>query len=307
MNMKISALILACMISANLFADNDVRLAVMNFEDLTARPGLTNPDTLAQKGALLLAEQLLAVNNVNIIDRRDFMEKMSPPSSSQDDPSKLRPSYIHAAQLLRADAVVRGSLLSVSTGKRTVNPDSASDSVDFENVTVRVMVQALDTIDGTVLAAHQGKTSTQLRQSKSEKIQLSDEQILTMLEDALKQASSELAKTLPEKIKAKAARERVTISVLSTDDPALVEIDGILVGTTPIQSLQVYKGDHILAISRPNYTPITKRLVLESDVKISIPMFRTDLTAEERKEIYKNADMKIYMMNGKPDILIQSN
>jgi hypothetical protein len=30
------------------------------------------------------------------------------------------------------------------------------------------------------------------------------------------------------------------------------------------------------------------------------------LSAEERNEIYKGADMKVYLTNGKPDLLIQT-
>jgi len=95
------------------------------------------------------------------------------------------------------------------------------------------------------------------------------------------------------------------VSVMSTDDPAMVELDGMLVGSTPLENLQVYVGDHILRVSRPGYQTITKRFNITGDVKITTPMFRTELTALEKKEMIEKLNMEIFLTNGEPDFWIQ--
>ena len=79
----------------------------------------------------------------------------------------------------------------------------------------------------------------------------------------------------------------------------------MLVGSTPLESLNVYAGDHVIRISRPGYQSFTKRLVLNSNTEITVPMLRTDVTAEERVKILNSAEMKVFMQNERPDVLIQ--
>jgi hypothetical protein len=287
----------------------DLRVAVLDFDNLAGiKSGddlgaLGNDASLAEKGALLLNQQLAGIDGLRVIDRRDFMRKLETGAGKEDS---IQPSFIHAAQLLRADAVLRGTLMSISRNRRVLKATAKDGGVEFETITIRVMIQALDAIDGSVLAAAQGKESMELRQSDIERTEMGTDELLSMMENALEQAMSHLSGPLSKKIASRAKSSRVGISVHSTDDPALIEIDGVLVGSTPMESLQIYKGDHVLTVSRPNYMTITKRIVLESDATIRVPMLRTDLTVEERNEIYKGADMKVYMSNGKPDLLIQT-
>ena len=86
----------------------------------------------------------------------------------------------------------------------------------------------------------------------------------------------------------------------------MLEIDGVLVGSTPLQELAIYKGEHLLHVSRPGYESITKRVNFMKDTAVQVPMLRTDLTADEKKEILKSADLRAYMMNGEPDMIIQT-
>ena len=291
----------------------DLRVAVLDFDNLTKLKAddplsaIGSEASLAEKGALLLNQKLVNVEGLRVIDRRDFLRKLDRgTTATEGNEDAIQPSFIHAAQLLRADAVLRGTLMSISKNKRIVSPTDKDGGVQFETITIRVMVQALDAVDGSVLAAAQGKESVSLRQSDVERTEMGADELLTMLEKALDQAVGDLSKPLSAKLKSRAKESSVAVSVRATDDPALVEIDGVLVGSTPMEALKVYKGDHVLTVSRPNYITITKRIVLESNVMISVPMLRKDLTVEERNEIYKNAEMKVYLTNGKPDLLIQS-
>ena len=82
-------------------------------------------------------------------------------------------------------------------------------------------------------------------------------------------------------------------------------IDGVLVGSTPMEYLDIYEGDHVITISRPGYVSFTKRMAVNGDLEITAPMLRTDVTAEERVKILSSAEMKVFMQNQKPDLLIQ--
>jgi hypothetical protein len=73
----------------------------------------------------------------------------------------------------------------------------------------------------------------------------------------------------------------------------MVEIDGLLIGSTPIDNFELYKGDHILSITKPGYQVITKRVLFEKDTLVEAPMLREDLTAEEKKQVLDNADINL--------------
>jgi len=90
--------------------------------------------------------------------------------------------------------------------------------------------------------------------------------------------------------------------VHTTADPALVEIDGILVGTTPLEDFEIYKGDHILTVGKPGYRDMTKRILFESDARVEVPMMRTELTADELKEVLESMRMHVFL--GEPGIVI---
>ncbi|MBN1674003.1 MAG: PEGA domain-containing protein [Kiritimatiellae bacterium] len=290
----------------------NLRVAVLDFEDTTSAKsdallgGKVESGVFAEKAVLLLAQELLNEDGVDIIDRRDFIAQINRVNPKVPGVEEARTSFIHAAQLLRADAVLRGNLLSLSVGKERVNPDANAQAVEFSKVSLRVLVQALDVVDGTVLASAQGVTSRQFRQSTVQQTTLGEDELFVLLEEALKEATPKLKAALAERVKARGERPRVLVTVRSTDDPALVEIDGVLVGTTPMEGVAVYTGDHVLSVGRPGYAPIRKRLVLEKNVEISVPMLRLDLSAEEKKELMGKAEMRVYVTDGKPDMVIQT-
>ncbi len=82
----------------------------------------------------------------------------------------------------------------------------------------------------------------------------------------------------------------------------MVEIDGILIGTTPIENFEIYKGDHVLTIGKPGYRDITKRILFESDARVEVPMLRTELTADELKEVLESMRMHVFL--GEPGLVI---
>jgi hypothetical protein len=50
---------------------------------------------------------------------------------------------------------------------------------------------------------------------------------------------------------------------------------------------------------------MSKRILMNNKLQINVPMLRTDLTVEERVRILDKAQLKVYLTNGKPDILVQ--
>lgn len=287
-----------------------LKVAMLDFNDETGMKaddllgGKVQTDVLARKGVYILARQLLDKGEFVVIDRRDFTTQIDKSNSKEALAGEPRPSFIHAAQLLNADAVVSGSLISLSTGKQKM--DIGGSKAEFTTLSMRVVVRAMDSIDGSVITVSEGSARQEFRQTDNLQTELGEDELLTLFEKAIREATVPLKTALASKVAAREKQPRVTLSVTTTSEPSLVEIDGVLVGTTPMEGLEVYKGDHVISVTRPGHVTINKRIVFEKNLQISVPMLRKDLTAEEKKEILSKADLKAYIMNGKPDLLIQT-
>ncbi len=285
------------------------RVAVLDFDTETGREsgghsGLVSAKAVSAKGAYILSRILVDEGDFTLVDRRDFttqMEKAHPRDLIKTDP---HPTFIHAAQMLNVDAVLRGTLLVYSTGSKKVR--QGGHAADLSTLSLRVSIRALDAVDGSVLAMGSGVSQKDFRQTKNVEISIGEEEVFLMLEDAIKGAVPELKKGLGKRLESREKRDTIMLTVESTEDPALVEIDGVLVGSTPLQALEVYAGDHVLSVSRPGYETITRRILIEKNSIIRAPLLKTDLTVEDKKEILKKADMRMYLTSGRPDILIQT-
>ena len=284
-----------------------LRVAVLEFEDQTgmrsdARLGGTmDRGSLAERGVFMLGKHLLNQDGFVLIDRRDFLQQMERQRLFDDGrPTPTKPSFLHVAQALRADAVLRGNLISFSPGTRTVNQGGYRS--ELSTLSVRVSLEALDAVDGAVIAVADGGAQMQVRQTASLQTELGESEILDLLDEAVANAVPELERTLMDRAEAQRNRPTVQISVETTADPALVEINGILVGSTPLENFEVYVGDHILTIGKPGYRDITKRILFEHDARIEVPMLRTELTADELKEVLES--MRIHAFLGEPGLVI---
>lgn len=284
-----------------------LRVAVLEFEDQTGmRPderlgGQIPRGSLAERGVFMLGKHLANQDDFVLIDRRDFLEQMERMQFFDDDrPTPTRPSFLHVAQSLRADAVLRGNLVSFSPGTRTVN--QGGHRSEFSTLTVRVALEALDAVDGAVIAVADGRAHREVRQTAGLQTTLGEDEILDLLDQAVADAVPNLQRTLVERAEAKRDRPTVRISVKTTADPALVEINGILVGSTPLENFEIYKGDQVLTVGKPGYRDMTKRILFEHDALIEVPMFRNDLTADELKEVLES--MRINLFLGEPGIVI---
>jgi hypothetical protein len=286
-----------------------LRVALLDFEDETgskpdaATAGVVNTATLAKKGVDLMSKQLIDQKGYTLIDRRDFIAKLQQASPREVMEGQPRPAFIQAGQMLGASAVLGGSLSSFSTSREKYN--LGGNKTELTKLSMRVTIRALDVVDGSVIAVADGVAEQSFRQTESVQTTLGEEDILTLMESAI-------AKTIPKlnaalnKHQGAGQRPKATLNIDATENPALVEIDGILVGTTPVLGLEVYQGDHTLTVSRPGYVTMAKRIVVDRKFQITVPMLRTDLTVEERKQILDKAQMKVFLTNGKPDILIQT-
>ena len=280
-----------------------IRVALMDFQDQTgmkadaALGGGMAPGALADKGLYLLGQQLLDQESFSLIDRRDFMsqvEKLRPKNQGEKTPTK--PSFIQAAQALRADVVLRGSLLSFSTGKEVV--DQGGYKTEFFTLSLRVSIEALDSVDGSVVAMVDGAAQDKFRQTDSHYTELSEDDTIRLMEKAIGTATPKLISALQGKTSKLESRPKVKLSVKTSADPALVEIDGLLVGTSPIQNLELYQGDHVLTVGKGGYRDITKRIMFEKSTEIEVPMMRTELSADEMKDILEKARLSVTSVNG---------
>ncbi len=284
-----------------------LRVAVLEFEDQTGMRsdarlgGAMDRGSLAERGVFMLGKHLVNQDGFVLIDRRDFLEQMERQRLFDDGrPTPTKPSFLQVAQALRADAVLRGNLTSFSPGTRTVNQGGYRS--EFSTLSVRVSLEALDAVDGAVIAVADGGAQTQVRQTASLQTELGESEILDLLDEAVANAVPQLERTLMDRAEAQRDRPTVQISVETTADPALVEINGILVGSTPLENFEVYVGDHVLTIGKPGYRDITKRILFEHDARIEVPMLRTKLTADELKEVLDS--MRIHAFLGEPGLVI---
>lgn len=279
-------------------ADRPLRVAVLDFVDQTGMKsdqqlgGAIAPGALAGKGFIVLGKQLVNAGGFEVIDRRDFIaqvEKLQPKDMGESTP--IKPSFLQAAQQLRADVVLRGNIMSFSTGKQKVN--QGGYATELSTVSLRVSLEALDAKDGAVIAVADGDARQSFRQTESLSTELSEDDVLGMLETAVAKALPNVRDAVVSREVELASRPTVTMSVKTSEDPALIEVDGILIGTSPVADFEVYKGDHVLTVSKPGYVQITKRILFEKNTSIEVPMLRVALTADEKAQILKDADLDI--------------
>jgi hypothetical protein len=307
----LSAVLLAAATMLTAFAAEPVRVVVVDFENQTGQRadaklgGTIDPAALADKGINVLMERLAKDPAFVLVDRRDYIrqvEKLQPADSGKPTPTK--PTYVHAAQSLNADAILRGSLESFSTGKQVVN--QGGYRTELATVNVRVNVEALDAVDGTVIAVKSGTARSNFRQTEAGYTEMSEDDAIQLMEQAIQSAVADIRSALVERQEKLAARPKVKLNIKTSADPALVEMDGILVGTTPIEGLMVYQGDHVLTIGKPGYRDITKRILLEKNVEIEVPLMRSELSAEEMKDILEKARLNVISVQGiEPALLIK--
>lgn len=290
-------------------AQTPTRVAVLEFQDQTGmkaealQGGGIAPGAMAEKGVFVLGKTLANRPGFTLIDRRDLMgqmEKLAPKDQGETTPT--RPSFLQAAQLLRADVVLRGSILSLSSGKQMVN--QGGYQADLSTLSVRVGLEALDATDGSVIAAADGVARHSVRQTANVQTQLGEDDVLMLMERAVGDAVPALEKALTARADAQKQRPTVKLAIKTDADPALVEIDGVLVGSTPIEQIDVYKGDHVLTVSKPGYQQITKRILFDDSARLDVPMLREQMTAEEWARIYEKASLKI--IKADPGVIVHS-
>ena len=214
----------------------------------------------------------------------------------------LKPSFLRAAQSLNADAVLKGCLLSYSPGKEIVNQGGMK--TEFTTLSLRVVLQALDVRDGAIIASAEGSAARNFRQSGVQQTVVGEDQLLDLMRDAVKKAVPELSKSLRDRFIAERNRPKIKLSVKTSADPALVEIDGMLIGTTPLANFEVYAGDHVLTVGKAGYQDVTKEMMLKADASIEVPIFRTQLSAEEVKQVLDKARINVVTGTIEPAVII---
>jgi hypothetical protein len=286
-----------------------LKVALLDFENQasvsadSSLVGGVSPQVLANKGAFTLSGLLVNDKNYVLIDRRDFLRQMENIQLRDGErKTTLKPSFLRAAQALNADTVLKGCLLSYSPGKQIVNQGGMK--TEFTTLTLRVMLQALDTRDGTVIASADGTAAHNYRQSAVQQTVVSEDQLLDLMQEAMKKAMPVLNQALQTRLAQERSRPMVKISVKTSADPALVEIDGILIGTTPLNNFQVYAGDHVVTVGKAGFQDVTKEILLKADANIEVPLFRTKLSAEELKQILEKSRVNVVLGTAEPAIVV---
>ncbi len=289
-------------------AEEPMRVAITDFRNDTAMQadsrlgGMVDEDAFAQKAIVLLGKRLVRDPGVVLIDRRDFIRQIEQTRAMDEGrPSDARPSFLRAARMVNADLVLRGRLMNLSTGKQIIR----QGGYETENATlsVRVALEALDATDGTVVAMADGRAERRVRQTAAVQTLFGESELLDLLDTAVTKAIPDFRDSLHQYVQNQRQRPRSTITVTTTADPALVEIDGVLVGSTPLEDFEVYEGDHVITVGRAGYRDVSKQILIEEDLSIEIPLMRVELTADEMKEILNKVRFNAYI-GAEPAVII---
>jgi len=286
-------------------ADDAFRVAVLDFENKAgALPSYVpaaalSPENMAEKGAFLLNKKLTGEEGFRLIDRRDFFTQMEKFKTANEP----EPSFLRAAQQLNTDVILRGSLLSLSSSRSAVHQGGYTAYLD--DFTVRIALEALDTRDGTVLAAVDGAATRRFRQTDNVQTTLGEDDVLMLMDSAMDETIPLLKEALTKKQDEFKNKPTVKLTITTDDEPALIEVDGLLIGSSPITDFEVYKGDHTITIGKPGYREISKRILLEKNTQIQVPMLKTQLDADQIKEVLEKSSVNIYS-GIEPALLIQT-
>ncbi len=286
-----------------------LRVIMLDFTDETggiadtALTGPLNSRAFTEKGVYFLQQSLLASPGFTLIDRRDFVRQIeqlqlrdgSDPLpntlfATRERPTPLGPTFFNAARSLDGDALIRGSLLALSTSKQKVN--QGGHQAEFTTLNLRVMLQAMDTVNGDVIALEEGKASRKFRQTGSLQTEIGEDDLLQLYQQAIVAGIPALEKELNNRLN-NGKKSRVKVWIQTSADPAMVEMDGILLGTSPVEGVELIPGDHTLTVTRPGFETITKKIILEGNMKITVPMISNQLSAQERKEAVSNMNLRI--------------
>lgn len=251
-------------------------------------------EALAEQGAFLLGKSLLNQGRYEVVDRRELQQQLTRAAGE--------PLLIRAAQQVNADVLLEGRVQSFSTRRQQVNQGGYQS--DHQELQMRIGIEARDTVSGSVVAMASGSTRQRLRQTAALQTQLGEEDLLVLLEQAIQDAAPELNRGIEAFQDQLANREKVLLSIQTEQDPALVEIDGLLMGSTPLTDLPVYKGDHVIVIGKAGHRDVVKRIQLNQDTQLSLSLIRTELDAEEVKEILSGARINAYL-GLEPALLIE--
>lgn len=292
--MKRMMLVIAIMVQTINLPAAQMRVALLDTEDLASRntdpvTGSLQSGAIARKGAPLIGKLILKNGIFNMIDRRDFTTRIDqhkrPDSTARSDNSPA----LQAARALRADAILKSAVLSLSAENRSIN--QGGYSTELKNLTIRVMIEILDCTDGAIIAMADGTASREFRATAADSTTIGEEEILQLFEVAVTKAIPEIEGVILKRMERNAEKSRTTVSIKTLADPAMVEIDGMLVGTTPMEKMEVYAGDHVISITKPGYQEISKRVLIQKDTTLTVPMLRNELTMEELKEISKDMSL----------------
>ncbi len=302
--MKTIGFISILALASTLMAMEPTRVALLDFDNHASVPADTlllgdiTPQKLADKGVFALSAVLANNPAYVLIDRRDFINQIQALTlSDQDKKISLKPSFLHAAQALNADIVLRGNLLSYAPGKEVIN--QGGFKTEFQTLTLRVAIQALDTSDGAIIAMLEGTANRSFRQTEAHQTVVGEDELVQLLQTALSKAAQGLNEKLQARLEQQNSRAKVKLSITTgPTDPALVEIDGMLIGTTPLTGFQLYAGDHVISIGKAGYQDVSKQIMLKTDTTIEVPLFRSKLSAEEMKEVLDKARVNFVAGSG---------
>ena len=175
---------------------------------------------------------------------------------------------------------------------------------EFATLSLRVSLEALDAVDGSVIAIADGSASGNYRQTKENFSVISEDDALTLYEKAIAEALPSITAALDGRMAKQQERAKIKLSIKTSADPAMIEIDGILVGTSPVENMEVYQGDHVLTIGKAGYRDITKRILFEKDTEIEVPMMRIELSAEETKDVLEK--IRLNVIETEPGLIIRT-
>ena len=169
-----------------------MRVALTDFTVLAARGadaktvGSLEPDHLAAQGAFALGQVLLEEGGFELVDRRELLDQLNAEPALS--------TLLRSAQQLNADILLEGSIQSFSTRTESIN--QGGHAVEFQELQMRVGLEARDTVNGAVIAMSSGSGVVKIRQTANQQLQYGEGDILDLQEKAVREAVPGLVKSI---------------------------------------------------------------------------------------------------------------
>ena len=218
---------------------------------------------------------------------RQFAETLqtAKAEATVDGPSR-EASALRTAQLMGADYLVFASL--VSLGENKLNVQAYGTTQQQTVTTLRVALRILEGAGGAQVYGDTIVVSEKIAQNAFAQVEAGD-----LVDTLLDRGAVELASRVGDsRAKLEAARAAApalaSVKVTTPEAGAAVEVDGVVVGTTP-GAFQIRPGVHEVRVSKEGYATWEKSVAFADGMELSVPLELSAVGLDRKGELEAQA------------------